>query len=468
MDGEEQPPGAKRTLPLWVRIIFGFLSVGSAFLAFSVFLAQLSLVGIAIATGAASAWSWWQLRLAQQADLHASRAVRTARRRRATTHRIMAAVGVFSTLAVIASSALGRERLLAATVSIVFGVCWVYLVTLARTAPVGQRPSISVVAFAGLLIVDLICGTGTVISGHGNWPVRAKLSVWQQAGIDAGNSVVVSPRPGPTVTVTVPDPAPSPTHGPVPSGSTGGDPCPDGVTAQVAFTRDVPPAVGAQMFTAWAAQRHSLIGCLPPGGHPVEVGDEWFAMLVGGSQTPDAVVGNRTSAAVLFSDFESLVVPSLEHLRRISTRTRWGLGTMQAISLTNGRCELLERYEQAKPLLLPAAVTELLVARARHDGAFPWVRSVRQGLASTHYVVTMVQPARTVTGFHELRPFTVTYTSLERSAHDDSAVAVSNGSCQRALIVRTTEIGALLETTVNRAARRAGRVSQTSGASVGS
>jgi hypothetical protein len=194
-----------------------------------------------------------------------------------------------------------------------------------------------------------------------------------------------APAAQPSALPRSPDPlvinAPQPIVGETPT-ALPQSPCPDSSEVKALLGRGTTTRVRDGLFQAWYGVGGRVVGC--PLGPPIRRGRIWIAELGSGQDAPAAVVFGSGAANVIFSDMYALASEDLVLLAGVDVRLRWGLGTQQLFRYRDGSCRLAQRYGQAVPVLLPAAVTQVLLVIADRTGAVPRVvrdQATRDGRA---------------------------------------------------------------------------------------
>lgn len=151
----------------------------------------------------------------------------------------------------------------------------------------------------------------------------------------------------------------------------------------------VPAQIQTQLVKAWAHYHAQLIGC--PTGSATQQGQVWVVPLQGGSSTPAYLLGNSAFGSVIFPDLASVELPVLASVESMEFRYRWGLGTAQKFSFTDGACGLAETYNGLEPIELPPSVLEKAIDSAP-TGGFPWVTLSEVGVVSATYQIVYFLP----------------------------------------------------------------------------
>jgi len=192
----------------------------------------------------------------------------------------------------------------------------------------------------------------------------------------APKTATAPPAQGPAV-ITTPQPVNAQTPTALPR-----SPCPDTTEVKALLGRGTSSQVRDGLFGAWYAVGGRVVGC--PVGPPIHRGHIWIAELGSGQDAPAAVIYGAGTANVVFSDMYGLASDDLVVLSGVDARLRWGLGTQQLFRYRDGSCRLAQRYGQTVPVLLPAAVTRVLLIIADRTGAVPRVvrdQATRDGRA---------------------------------------------------------------------------------------
>jgi hypothetical protein len=188
----------------------------------------------------------------------------------------------------------------------------------------------------------------------------------------------------------------------------------------------VPPKVGKALYDAWFEVGGAVIGC--PTAPPVRSGALSVVELAGGQDTPAQLMYGSGQASVVFSDLSALIAQQLSDVVAVDDRLRWGLGTLQLLHLRGGACELVQRYRQDSPALLPPSVTALALIIADRTGAMP--RLLRQPLMPNGRVYEFALMSADATGMlRTIDTVTIEYSRKEAMTLDTGETARDAQAC---------------------------------------